>query len=241
MSTTKRGLWLRSYHPAPDAARNLLCFPHAGGSAGFFFAWSQELAPARDVRAVQYPGRQDRLDEPLVDSVDEIADRVHAAAAEWIAERPTVLFGHSMGAAVAYEVARRAPVAALVVSGRRAPSAVREEFVHLGDDDALVAEVRTLGAAGTDLLDEPELRAMFLPALRSDYRAIETYQVSPRHTRVAAPITVLTGAADDRVTAAEASAWAEHTTAGCTVETFSGGHFFLEEHRTEILDRVTEL
>ncbi|BFO16870.1 hypothetical protein SHKM778_32580 [Streptomyces sp. KM77-8] len=102
-----------------------MCLPHAGGSASYFFPVSRRLSSVADVLVVQYPGRQDRRREPCLGSVADLAD---ALAGELLPLRggPLVLFGHSLGATVAFEVARRleaegAPPLALFASGRRAP------------------------------------------------------------------------------------------------------------------------
>ena len=137
--------WIRRYHPAPDAAARMLCLPHAGGSASFFFPMSRDLTPRVEVLAVQYPGRQDRYQEPCLTSVDDFADQIGAALAdlEWAdgadGERPLALFGHSLGASVAFELTRRLEAAGrkpavLFVSGRRAPSRHRTDTVHLRPD-----------------------------------------------------------------------------------------------------------
>ncbi|WP_067968112.1 thioesterase II family protein [Nocardiopsis trehalosi] len=235
---TARG-WIRRFHPAPDAAVRLVCLPHAGGSASWFFPLSRALGGAADVLAVQYPGRQDRQAEPGITDLGELADGVHAALAPW-ADRPLVLFGHSMGALVAFEVARRlrrsgGGAAGLVVSGRRAPSLPRAgEDVHLRGDAGIIAELRRLGGTDGQVLDDPELRPLVLPALRSDYTAVETYAYRPEEP-LPCPLTALTGDADPRVTVAEAEAWRDHTTGAFRLVVLEGGHFFPAEHPGAVL------
>jgi pyochelin biosynthetic protein PchC len=101
--------WFRRYHPAPDAAARLVYFPHAGGSASACHQLSGALAPRIEVLAVQYPGRQDRFGEPCVETVEQFAAQIHRALdrLDGLHDKPTVFFGHSMGAVIAYEVARR--------------------------------------------------------------------------------------------------------------------------------------
>ena len=104
-------------------------------------------------------------------------------------DRPLTFFGHSMGAVVAFEVARRMEDAGngpvrLFASGRRAPSRTREENVHLRDDDGLVAELRALSGTAAQFLADEELLHMILPAIRSDYTAVETYRCDPGATRI---------------------------------------------------------
>src|ERR1700712_4687720 len=115
--------WIRRFHESPGASARLVCFPHAGGAATYFYPLSRTLAPSIEALAVQYPGRQDRRAEPCVDDIHELADLVAPALLEW-ADRPLALFGHSMGATLAFEVAGRLEKAGvrpagLFVSGRR--------------------------------------------------------------------------------------------------------------------------
>ncbi|MGW0871128.1 thioesterase II family protein [Streptomyces sp. NPDC002740] len=234
-------LWIRRFHPSPDAVARLVCFPHAGGSAGFYFWLSRLLHPQVEVLAVQYPGRQERRAEPQVADIESLAGSIAGVLAPWWAE-PPAFFGHSMGAVVAYETARhlRATTgsgpAAFFASGRRAPSASRTEALHLADDRELLAEIVRQGGTPSALLDEPELIEMILPTLRGDYRAVERYRHRPG-PGLEAPVTVLVGTDDPKVTADEARAWQSHTSGSSEVLAFRGGHFFLGEHQ----DRIGEL
>lgn len=221
---------------------SLVCLPHAGGSASFFFPVSRALAPDIDVLAVQYPGRQDRGHEPNIGSLPELADRI-VDALRHLEDRPFALFGHSMGAMLAYEVALRLADAGLptptrvFVSGRRAPSRYRDDRVHLMSDGEILAQLRWLNGTDAAALDDPDVRAMIMPVLRNDYRAVESYRHDP--TRVLnCPLTVLTGDRDPLVTVEEASAWADHTTAETDLSVLPGGHFYLVDQREQMLDLI---
>lgn len=244
ITPVESGLWLRNYHPAPGARTRLICFPHAGGSASYFFPVSAALSPEFDVLALQYPGRQDRRTDPFVDTIDELADQLYDVLAP-VMEGPVAFFGHSMGAVLAFEVARRleerddnGPVT-VFASGRRAPSKVRDENVHLRDDAGIVKEMRMLGGTDSRVLSDPELLDMVLPAIRNDYRAVERYSRGTE-ARVSAPIVVMTADDDPRTTVEEARAWEEHTTGGSALHTFSGGHFYLEQHAARVIAVIAE-
>jgi len=243
MTTTETDDWLRHYHPAPGANHRLVCFPHAGGAATYFRPVSAALSPRIDVAAVQYPGRQDRRAEPPVTSIGELADLVTARLRPRL-DRPTAFFGHSMGAVLAFEVARRLEadghaLTALFVSGRRAPCRTRVETSHLLSDDQLLAEIRGLSGTDASLLADDEIARMILPALRGDYRAAETYRYPPGPD-VSCPVHALTGADDPKVTVDEARAWSAHTSASFALRVFPGGHFYLNDHVPEILAVISD-
>lgn len=241
---TDCGLWIRRFQPLPDARARLLCLPHAGGSASFFLPVAHALSPDVEVLAVQYPGRQDRRGEDCVDNVPELADRLLDALAGWL-DLPLALFGHSMGALVGFELAglleREANVkpTVLFASGRRAPSLADDEGVHLRSDEQIIAEMHRLGGTDARILDDPEMRAFILPALRADLKAAETYRPARTH-RLGCPIEVLIGDTDPRTPLPETRAWREHTSSEFGLTVFPGGHFFLADRAPEVIRHVAD-
>lgn len=237
-------LWIRRFHPDPQSKVRLVCFPHAGGSASFYFSASRALQGDVELLAVQYPGREDRRAEPCAASITELVDCIFEVL-HHVSGPPLALFGHSMGAVVAFEVARRieremgAAAVRLFVSGRRAPSCHRGEYVHLQDDQGLLAEVRTLNGTNARVLGDEEIMRMSLPALRGDYRAIESYR-GQKGAQVSCPISMLVGESDPRVTVDEALAWRTHTSAGFDSHIFSGGHFYLGERQSQVLELIRD-
>jgi pyochelin biosynthetic protein PchC len=220
--------WLRRLVPRPEAAVRLVCFPHAGGGASVYRAWANALPDHVEVLAVQYPGRGDRHAEPGLLSITALADAIAAELSRSVSP-PYALFGHSVGAIVAYETAVRLSPAPsqLVVSGRSAPRHTRPGTVHRRGEPALLAELDRYGGTPPAVLADPELRALLLSALAADVEAIETYRPDPATPPLDCPISVLLGDADDTVTPAEAADWADHTTTGFDQQTFPGGHFYL--------------
>ncbi|MFI0709957.1 thioesterase II family protein [Streptomyces inhibens] len=233
MTAERNSTWTRRFRPAPDAPSHLVCFPHAGGSARWYLSTARALAPAVDVLAVQYPGRQDRLREAPIGDAHALADRITEELRAGC-DRPVTLFGHSLGATLAFEVALRleragiAPLG-LIVSGRRAPSRHRPGQFHTLDDGELIAATEQLGGMDTRLLNEPEILRLVLPSLRSDYRAAETYRWRP-DTALRCPVLAMTGDHDPQAPTEDVRAWSAHTSGAFTLKTFTGGHFYVNDH-----------
>ncbi|MER5466550.1 alpha/beta fold hydrolase [Streptomyces sp. NPDC002668] len=235
--------WFRNYGPAPDACVRLVCLPHAGGSASFYFPLARALSPKIEVLAVQYPGRQDRHAEPCVQNIEDMADRIAEALGPWT-DRPYALFGHSMGAMVGFEVARRMEASGkgpleLFVSGRQAPSRDRGEQWHPRTDEEVVAEIRALEGTGESLLDDPEVLRMILPALRADYGAVQRYRYRPGPA-LECPVTAITGDRDPKATVDAVRAWQDHTRGGFCLRVLPGGHFYLVGEQDEVLRTVRD-
>ncbi|MFD0363645.1 thioesterase II family protein [Nocardia sp. GCM10030253] len=234
-------LWIQRLRAHPEPQVRVICFAHAGGSASSFAKLGRAFDGPIEVLAVQSPGRQNRRREPCLDSVSDLAAGVLPAVLERT-DVPIALFGHSLGAIVAFEVGRLLEAKgitpeALFVSGRRAPSTVRAESVHRRSDAGILTELRLLGGPGIELFDDPEVAREFLPAIRSDYRAVETYSCEPG-ARVDCPVTALIGDQDPRVTRAEATAWRTHTTGSFDLRVWRGAHFYLWEHVGEVAATV---
>ncbi|MFJ4981109.1 thioesterase II family protein [Streptomyces coeruleorubidus] len=240
--------WFRRFTTAAGDGPRLVCFPHAGGSATAYTQLARTLPADFDVVAVQYPGRQDRYNEAPFTALDRLVEAVAEELAHGVAAdpgRPYALFGHSMGALVAFETARLLRTAGLpsperlFLSGRGAPDAGKSAHYLLYDDADVLAEVRRLGGTDQAMLDNPELLELVLPALRADYRALASYTWREGEP-LAAPITALIGDSDPMVTVREARTWREHTRGDFALKVFPGGHFYLSDHIHQIAVVVTE-
>ncbi|MEV5705531.1 alpha/beta fold hydrolase [Actinoallomurus sp. NPDC052274] len=236
--------WLRCFQARPAAATRLICFPHAGGSAAFYRPLAM-AATEVEVHIAEYPGRADRLFEPLVDDAGQVA-RAVAEALGPLLDRPVALFGHSMGATIAYETARLltahgTPPTHLFVSASHAahdrPSRSAKDVLHDKDDDALVAGLVRLGGTDARALADPELRELVLPYVRSDFRLLEGYRHEPGPL-LDLPITAFAADADPVVTPAQVQRWAELTTGEFTLRVHPGDHFYVVPRRDAVLAEI---
>ncbi|MEY9928689.1 pyochelin biosynthetic protein PchC [Catenulispora sp. GP43] len=236
------GRWLRIAHPRPEARTVLVAFPHAGGSATFFRAWGSLLPPHVELVAVQYPGRLDRLREPCIDDVHQLADAV-LKALDGRLDRDLALFGHSLGALVAFETALRMEsqgleIKALFQSSPPAREQQARRRPHLSDE-SLLAELRRLGATPTDIIEDPRACEAILVGLRGDYRAAAHYRPDPDR-RLRCPVDALIGDGDPDVSPTATKAWAEATTGPWTLNEFPGDHFYLVPQRDAVLRLVAD-
>ena len=235
--------WLRRLRPQPHAAQRIVVFPHAGGSAGFFRPWIPDLPAGVELLAVQYPGRDDRMRERAADHMDQLVGPAVEAMVP-VLDRPFVLFGHSMGAAVAYEVALRVQgragpaLAGLVVSGQVGPTAIVPRDRHLWPDPLLWQEVQRMNGTDERVAGHGELASLVLPRLRSDFRVIETYRPTPGPP-LRCPVVALVGDRDTEAPVDRARRWADVTRSGFELHVFPGGdHFYLVRHQSEVVDQV---
>ena len=235
--------WFRLV-PARERARlRLVCFPHAGGSASFFRSWASHLPDTVELAAVCYPGREDRICDPLPECMEELAAPLAAACAS-LADLPTVFFGHSMGASIAYETALRLEggygidLAALCVSGRSAPGSGRRRTFLPDDDDALGQALVQLGGTDVAALLNSELRELVLPVIRADYRLIARYDAQASARPVSAPLIAYYGVADEELDERSVGAWAAFTRACFALRAMPGGHFYLSDDTAGLVHDV---
>lgn len=240
------GHFLRFYQSAPQTQLLLICLPHAGGGASTYRPWGSLFDARIAVAAVQYPGHEDRFTENTIDNMSQLLSALCDELLPQVARQPYVLLGHSMGGAVAHELALRLseqgyPPQRLIISGRQPPCFhPHNSKIHCGGDDDILAELRRLSPANQALLSTPELATLLLPIIRSDYRLIENYCPAPA-PRVACPIDVLAGRDDPELPLVQANAWAEYTSAACQVHLYPGDHFFIASQRSAVVGTLQRL
>src|ERR1700730_8910128 len=175
MASGFNSYWTRLSQKA-NATVNIVCLPYAGGNYSAFRSWPEQLPDHIDVVGVQLPGRGTRLAEHPISDLQQLV-RELAAAIVPLFERTCVLFGHSLGALLAFEVSRRlrhtrrVQPRALIVSGRRAPQLPRTEMLlHDLNDRDFVARLVELNGTPPEILASPEMLAFLLPILRADFK-----------------------------------------------------------------------
>lgn len=229
--------------PNPDASLLLLCFSHAGGSSTNFQDWPAFLPESVEVRPVQLPGRGTRLNEAPIPHLSILADLITDALNSSL-DRPFAIFGHSMGALLGFEVIRRLrkrhgllPLHFFVL-GCPAPQILdrKPPTYHLPEAEFLDQLVR-LNGTPHEILTNYDLMQMFLPMLKADFAAFETYQYvydSP----LTNPITAFGGSHDSEASPDELAAWQKQTSASFELSMVAGGHFLSRHSEMVMLQRL---
>jgi surfactin synthase thioesterase subunit len=234
--------WIRD--PDPAAHTRILCLPSAGGGTVEYRQWRAPVGI--EVCPVALPGREARLAERPIREMGALIAEL-TPAIEPLLDRPYVVFGHSMGSWVGFELIRELrrrkwplPLR-LFASGRRAPDLPdRLEPLHALPDGELVAALQArFNAIPAQLLAQPEVLALFLPALRADFALLETYRCAPEPP-IPVPIAAWAGARDAAVDHPELQGWRGHTAARFDHRLFPGGHFYLRDAKEEVVASILD-
>lgn len=241
--------WFTLLNKSASSAGNLFVFHYAGGNSNIYRNLVSRLRVNLDVFAVDLPGRARRFNEPLIGDLGQVADEAEKALRSHISHfdtKPLFLFGHSIGAKVAYEVAQRLAANTdrfphhLIVSGSGAPHVARTRPpMHDLPQAAFIEELRRYGGTPEQLLADDELLDMLIPMLRSDFKLAETYKYKP-WTPMACGITAFGGEADETVPLDAVQAWASHTSGQFEMKTFPSGHFFLHAEEASLAAALDE-
>lgn len=235
-----RSSWVRLPGARQTTRLRLICLPCAGGAASRYREWPASLPDDIEVVSIQLPGREDRFGEPAIDSMELLSARLLDGLAGWL-DRPFALFGHSMGALVAFELAARLRTVGLepvhfFAAGCRAPHrpAPWPTDRHTLPDPEFIEVLRELNGIPGELLENPEWMDLMLPALRSDFTLVETYRYRS-HAPLRCPVSVFGGRDDNEVAREDLQTWARHTTGAFAVHTLPGDHFFVNSSRESML------
>ena len=240
--------WFLVPQPQPLAQKKLFCLHYAGAGASAYRLWPRALPPAIEVLLVQMPGRESRRTEPLEVYFEPVAEQIANVISEQLDNSldangnhlPFAVFGHSMGAMMAYEVTCRLIEKEkipehLFVSAFRAPHLPPpDDPIHQLPNDEMVDVMQTrYGGIPKIILETPDVLELFLPVMRADMQMIETYSYETKPA-LNIPISAFGGRIDKRVKESDLKDWEQHTTKEFKLQMFPGGHFYLQ-------DRVNDL
>lgn len=218
--------------PTAVAPLTLFCFPCAGGSASSYRPFVADLAPLANVVAVELPGHGVRLGETAVAHLPTLIDQLLTELQPQL-QPPFAFWGHSMGALLAFELARKlrregAPLPTyLFASAHRAPQLPNPDpHRHLLPNAQLVAYLQELGGTPPEITDHPEMLDLILPVLRADLTLLNTYSYTDERP-LDCPIMALGGVKDAILYRDQLQAWQAQTSRSFKTQIFPGGHFYL--------------
>jgi medium-chain acyl-[acyl-carrier-protein] hydrolase len=243
MSSANANPWVSFFRPNPRARLRLFCFPYAGGSSLIYRQWPEGLPADVELCAVQLPGRGSRLHEPAFRHMPALVE-VLAQVLLPLFDRPFACYGHSMGASIGFELARRLrqdhalePVH-LFVSGRRAPQIpMTDPPSYQLPEPVFIEELRRLNGTPQEVLEHPEMMQLLLPVLRADFQLIQTYTYEPG-SPLACPISAFGGLQDMDANRDLLEPWRTQTTAAFSLQMLPGDHFFPHTARPLLLQSI---
>lgn len=238
--------WIARRDRTSESRMRLFCLPHAGSGTAAYNSWRRGLPRDVELCPILLPGRESRIAEDACTDCYALVEELAEAMAGWM-DKPYAIFGHSMGALLAYELAMalrerytREPEA-LFLSGRIAAHLdLPGRPIHALETPEFLAELNErYEGLPRELLEDPEMLAMYLPILRADIALIEGYRPRDR-SPLACPMIVLGGTTDRSIRSESLAAWSRHTTGPFQVKRMTGGHFYLwQQSRAALLGELS--
>lgn len=236
----KFNAWVTCPQPQPGAGCRLFCLPFAGGGSSLYRGWSAQLSPGIEVCPIQLPGRESRISEPALDNHRTLATALANQLSLYV-DRPYYVYGHSMGALLAFEVLRLLqesgqplPELVFLAAHRAAHLPPRRRSLLDLDDAEFISRISAFGGFQREVLESAELLELVMPTLRADFSVCDGYQYAPG-APLDCPIVAISGADDPEVPPPDMSPWQEHTRHPLQHVTLDAGHFFLKTHSDELM------
>ncbi|TCP65798.1 thioesterase II family protein [Baia soyae] len=224
----------------------LLCLPYAGGSARVFLDWKNDLHADIELIPVELPGRGKRFGEALISDFHQLVEDIYQNIKNEISG-PYCFFGHSMGSLIVFEVMRKLKAEkqpmpmCCILSGKNPPHVPLRNHIHALDDEEFLAKIFGYGGTPAEMLHNQELASIFLPIIRSDFQAIELYEPPADREQMDCPFVVFYGTEDPYVSTDLVKEWSLYTTSSCEFYAYSGGHFFIQEKREQVVEQVNSV
>ncbi len=226
----------------------LYCFHYAGGSAGIFRSWAKQLMPDIELIAIQLPGRDERFTETLYTDLTALMQAI-STDTQHLIDTPCVLFGHSMGARLAYEYALKIQATqpgllrGLIASAARAPQEPASDPIHHLDDSAFLSRVAEENGTPAEILANDELMSLLLPRIRADYTLTDTAPLDTREAPLDCPLYAFCGDQDPHIDGEKMQNWSDKSKQQFDLSIFSGDHFFIntEQAQTAVLQRINDI
>ncbi|MFK4754602.1 thioesterase II family protein [Oceanobacter antarcticus] len=225
---------------------NLFCLPYSGASSAVYYQWQRKLPTWIKVCPVELPGRGMRMDEPLQTNFSELVIQLADDVSGRINGQPYAVFGHSLGAILAFELVRQLVVIGapdpitLIASGTSAPTQRQrciEDLEALETDDNLIAHLKKLGGMPEEVINNQELMEMILPVIRADFELCKNYSYAPSVNKFSCPLVVISGR-DEDITSEELLAWQDQAGERFSMMKFEGKHFFIHESQADVLQYI---
>ena len=239
--------WLDCPTPNPQAQTRLLCIHHAGGSSLLFRNWVESMPPSIEIITAELPGRGRKFGEPLLEDFNIVAEELFRAIAMLEQDKPMAILGHSLGALLAFDLAKKlegrnfqSPLA-LFVSGCKSAALFSSEGCSRKStmsDSELTKALRNHNGTESDLLESEEFLELFLPIFRADYKLVESFRTKLPIEKLRCPLVALGGTEDPDISTFQLLDWQSHTKNKFTHHLFSGDHFFIQSQEAKVMGAV---
>jgi len=214
----------------------LFLFPYAGGGPAVFGKWLTEFDNHIEAFIAHYPGRGSRHNEPPIKQIDTLVEKLFPTIQPYL-DKPFAFFGHSFGALIAFELAKRIQPQVLFISGCGAPNLPNPyPLIHHLPDPEFIKSLQEFDGIPAEISDNSELMELLLPMLRADFEAFESYQ--PTSHQLRCPIIAFGGLDDPRTGQEQLEGWDILTNARFKSQYFPGDHFFITNHKTEVIASI---
>lgn len=245
MTTPKFNAWVTCPQPEPHALARLFCLPFAGGGASIYRSWGKELAPTIEVCPIQIPGRENRFSETAHRDIKTLAPAI-ASQLQFYLDKPYIIYGHSMGALISFEVLRilqdkgqPLPHIAILGAHRAAHLPPKRKPMSELDDGAFISKLTTFGGFPREVLESQELLQFVMPTLRADFTLCDGYQ-HEQSEPIDCPLVMIAGEHDTEVAPQDMQPWDVHSTQPARLISLDAGHFFLKTHQAELMQIIRQ-